>query len=407
MDIRKIREDFPILSQKVNGMPLVYLDNAATTQIPSCVIERITKHYREENANVHRGIHFLSERSTEHFEKARDIVKEFIGAEYPEEIVFTSGTTAGINLAAAGLEHLIEEGDHILTTQLEHHSDLLPWQKLCRRKHAVLDVLPCPDGEPDMAAFQKLLENRPKITAFTHVSNLTGTVMPVRQMTELAQEKGSLVLIDGAQGIRHENVDVKEIGCDYYCFSGHKIIAPTGIGVLYGKKDRLGLIEPPWVGGGMVDIVTLSDYTNGPLPTRLEAGTPNYTGAIALGEALSYIMRVGKPEISGYEKTLTNKAVSMLQEIEEVCILGDPQYRTGAVSFEIRGVHPYDAASVLDKLGIAMRSGNHCAQPALAMFGTDAALRLSVAFYNTEEELTQAGEAIRKTIRMFSKWMKK
>lgn len=407
MDIARIREDFPILSQKVNNRPLVYLDNAATTQLPECVIDCITQHYREDNANVHRGIHYLSERSTAKFEQARDTVKEFLCADYPEEIIFTSGTTDGINLVAAGLESNIEEGDHVLTTQLEHHSNLLPWQRLCKRRKAVLDILPCPDGEPDLDAYIKLLEHHPKIVAFTHVSNLTGSVMPVKQMIALAREKGALVLIDGAQGVRHEDVNVRELDCDFYCFSGHKIMAPTGIGVLYGKKDSLNLIETPKVGGGMVDIVTSYEYTPGPLPTRLEAGTPNYSAAIALGEALRYIMRIGKPEISAYEKQLTQKAVDMLRNMEEVCILGNPQYRTGAVSFNIRGLHPYDVASVLDKLGVAMRSGNHCAQPALAMFGTDAALRLSVAFYNTEEELAQAGEAITETIRMFAKWMKK
>lgn len=403
-DVSKIRKDFPILSVRVNGMPLVYLDNAATTQMPECVIKSIEEHYRNDNANVHRGIHFLSERSTEKFENARDIVRDFLGAEKSEEIIFTSGTTAAVNQVAMGLEHLLEKGDHVLSTQLEHHSNLLPWQKICKNTEAVLDILPCPNGEPDIEAYKKLLENKPKIAAFTHVSNLTGTVMPIEEMTRLAKDAGAIVFIDGAQGIRHEDVSVKKIGCDFYCFSGHKIMGPTGIGAYYGTKNSLELIDTPIVGGGMVDIVTEQDFTYGPLPTRLEAGTPNYSGAIALGEALKYIQETGREYICRYEKALTLKALDMLNRIEGINILGDPKERAGVISFNIEDIHPYDAASILDKMGVAMRSGNHCAQTALSLFNFDAALRLSVAFYNTEEELDVAEEAINRTVKMLRKW---
>lgn len=406
LDVERIRKDFPILDSEVNGQKLIYLDNAATTQLPECVLKRLDQHYRQDNANVHRGIHLLSERSTAAFEDARETVKEFLNAKSIKEIIFTQGTTDSINTVAQGLRMQIQPGDHIVSTQLEHHSDFLPWQRLCKERNAVFHPIPCPDGNLDMDAFKEALSKRPKVVAVTHVSNLTGTVMPIRQLAAMAHEAGALFLVDGAQGIRHDVVDVQELDCDFYCFSGHKILAPTGIGVLYGKEACLELLEPARVGGGMVDVVGLEISTYGPLPTRLEAGTPNYAGAIGLAEALKYLTHIGRNEIAVYEQELTEDAVRSLSALEGVHILGTPAHRSGVVSFTLTDVHPYDAASVLDKLGVALRSGNHCAQTALAMFREEVALRLSVAFYNTHEEIAACCQAIQRTMEMFAKWKK-
>ncbi len=406
LDIEKIRGDFPILHTTVNDRPLVYLDNAATTQLPVCVMERLRHHYCFENANVHRGIHTLSEKSTSAFEEARETVKNFINAEYTEEIIFTQGTTDSINLAAEGMRRQIREGDVIVVTQLEHHSNFLPWQRLCEETGAAFHVVPCPDGIPDMQVFAEKMRLSPKLVAAAHVSNLTGTVLPVKKIEEMSHKAGALFLIDGAQGIRHEAVDVRELNCDFYCFSGHKVMAPGGIGVLYGKKELLETLRPFRMGGGMVDRVTEQYATYGPLPTRLEAGTPNYPGAIGLAAALSWLEQIGKEEIRAYERSLMKDVEEKLSQIEGIRILGHPQERVGAISFVIENIHPYDAASVLDKYGVALRSGNHCAQPALAQFGETAALRMSPAFYNTYDEIAAACNAIEKTMEMFAKWMK-
>lgn len=406
LDVNKIRKDFPVLEEKIGASDLIYLDNAATTQMPLCVQACVREHYLHNNANVHRGIHELSERSTEHFEAAREAVRDFLHADSAEEIIFTSGTTDSINLVASGMEELIDEKDTIVVTELEHHSDFLPWQRLCRQTGASFVVIPCPDGQPDMNAFRQAMECRPKLMAVTQVSNLTGTVMPLQEMISSAHEAGAWFLVDGAQGVRHRVPDVKALDCDFYCFSGHKVMGPTGIGVLYGKKACLMQLEPSRVGGGMVDIVDITGSTYGPLPTRLEAGTPNYVGAIGLAEALRYLQNIGLEEIADYETKLITYAEERLRDISEIRILGDPKERAGAISFVIAGVHPYDAASILDKLGVALRSGTHCAQPALAMFGESAALRLSVAFYNTKDEIDTACEALVRTIRMVQKWTK-
>ncbi len=405
MDFGAVREDFPILSQLVNGRRLIYLDNAATTQVPKRVLARIENHYLHDNANVHRGIHSLSERSTAAYEQARETVRRFIGGASDSQVVFTSGATEAVNLAASGLAHLFSPGDVCIVTVLEHHSNLLPWQRLCRERGARLLVLPCPEGEPDLAQYRRWLDaEKVKLVAAAQVSNLTGTVLPLREMAELAHARGALFFADGAQGLRHGTESVEALGCDLYCFSGHKLCAPTGIGALWGKSGVLETLEPLRLGGGMVDQVTERDFTLAEVPARLEAGTPNIVGALALAEAMDYLTEIGRETIAAREAALTEYAENRLTQIPGLRILGKPKKRAGAISFTLKGVHPYDAASVLDKLGVALRSGTHCAQPALASFGERAALRLSPAFYNTEDELDAAGDAIEKTMEMFRKW---
>lgn len=404
-DFDALREDFPILSQQINDRPLIYLDNAATTQVPRQVLERLARHYRNDNANVHRGIHTLSERSTGAFESARAAVKRFLGGGTDSEVVFTSGTTEAVNLAASGLAHRLSPGDRVIVTVLEHHANLLPWQRVCRERGAALLVLPCPDGEPDTQQYRRWLdEGGVKIVAAAQVSNLTGTVLPLRELSDAAHAHGALFLADGAQGLRHETASVEELGCDFYCFSGHKLCAPTGIGALWGRRPAMELLAPWRLGGGMVDRVSEQDFTCAGLPARLEAGTPNYAGAIALAAAMDYLTAVGREAVAAREAELTAYAERRLARVPGLRILGRPKRRAGAVSFTLDGVHPYDAASVLDKLGVALRSGTHCAQPALASFGLKAALRLSLAFYNTFEELDAAGDAVETTTEMFRKW---
>ena len=402
-DIARIRADFPILSETVNDRPLVYLDNAATTQLPQCVIERMTAHCLHDNANVHRGVHTLSERSTAAFETARDTVRRFLGGE--GEVVFTSGATETVNLAASGLAHTLAPGDRVIVTVLEHHSNLLPWQRVCAQSGAELCVLPCPDGEPDMERYRRLLDaGRVKLVAAAQVSNLTGTVLPLREMFALAHAAGALCFADGAQGMRHTPEGAEATGCDLYCFSGHKVCGPTGIGALWGRSEILEELEPLRLGGGMVDRVAERSFTMAELPARLEAGTPNTVGAVGLAAALDYLTALGRTEIAAREAALAAHAEERLSAIPGLRVLGTPDRRAGVLSFTLAGVHPYDAASVLDKLGVALRSGTHCAQPALASFGLTAALRLSPAFYNTFDEIDAAGDAIEQTMGMFRKW---
>ena len=404
-DFEKLREDFPILSQQVSGRALIYLDNAATTQVPASVLERMVSHYQHDNANVHRGIHTLSERSTAAFESARDTVKRFLGGDADSEAVFTSGATEAVNLAASGLAHLLSPGDVCVVTELEHHANLLPWQRACARSGAELRLLPCPEGEPELDTLRRWLsEGRVKLVAAAQVSNLTGTVLPVREMAEIAHAHGALCFVDGAQGLRHTAESLTALGCDLYCFSGHKVCAPTGIGVLWGKTAALEKLEPLRLGGGMVDRVRAQSYTPADLPARLEAGTPNIAGAIGLAAALDYLSALGREAVAAREQALTDRAEARLSRIPGLHIVGKPKKRAGVLSFTLEGVHPYDAASILDKLGVALRSGTHCAQPALAAFGLTAALRLSPAFYNTPEEIDAAGDAIEKTMEMMKKW---
>lgn len=407
LDVAKIREDFPILTTKIDGRPLIYLDNAATTQVPLCVLERLRSHYLHDNANIHRGIYTLSERSTQAYEDARRTVRDFLGADCKEEIIFTQGTTDSINMVADGIRENLNNNDVIVITELEHHSNFLPWQRLCKRTGATIAIVPCPDGIPDMEVYKKTLARHAKLVAVTQVSNLVGTVMPLGEMTRLAHEAGAVILVDGAQGVRHCCTNVSAQDYDFYCFSGHKIMGSAGIGVLYGKRRLLESLKPSRVGGGMVGVVTNQDFTEAPLPSRLEAGTPNYPGAVAVAEAIRYLGRLGRKAVADYEGMLIGYAEKKLSEVTGLHVLGHPVNRAGVVSFVLDHIHPYDAASILDKFGVAVRSGTHCAQPALNRFGVSAALRLSPAFYNTREEIDEACLAIRKTQDFMRKWTNK
>ncbi len=404
LNIEKIRTDFPILSRTVYGRPLVYLDNSATTQLPNQVLECLSEFYSEYNSNIHRGIYYLSEQTTQKYEDAREKVKEFIHAESSSEIVFTQGTTDSVNLIAESFsEGFVEEGDHIIVSQLEHHSNFVPWQMLCRKKGAVLRILPSRDGEFCLDEYKGMLNEKTKLVAVTQVSNLTGTVTPLKEMIELAHKNETPVLVDGAQGIRHENVDVQHLGCDFYCFSGHKMIAPTGIGVLFINSKWLDKLGPQRFGGGMVDKVTEKDTSFIDAPYKFEAGTPNYSGAIALGKAIDYINAIGKKDISFHEAFLIDYAAKELERIDGLRILGQPAKRSGALSFILKEVHPYDLASLLDKLGIAVRAGTHCAQLALKSFDLDSATRISPAFYNTKEEIDLLIDGIKQSKRFLIK----
>lgn len=410
------RQDFPILDQELYGKPLVYLDNAATSQMPQQVIDRLTEHYQSEHANIHRGIHFLSEKSTEAVEHARKTIQDFINAREADEIIFTQGTTDSIHLVSAGIVEAIRQemadvsqsGDErigIVTTQMEHHSDYVPWQQVCKQTGAAFFVCPAPDGELDLEALEEILKNNKiRLVACAHVSNLTGTVNPLDVIIPLAHRYGAEVLVDGAQGILHQPVDVQALDCEYYCFSGHKMVGPTGIGVLYGKRMCLEKLPPVRFGGGMVDIVTEEETTWGPIPHRFEAGTPNIAGAIGLGAAVEYLMTHDIDAMHAYEDELLKYALESIEALDHVRILGHPKKRSGAIAFVVDGAHPYDIASMIDKAGVAVRSGNHCAQPMLKALGESAAVRVSPAFYNTREEIDILCEVLAKVIGMLRRF---
>ena len=400
------RKDFPILDQEIYGKPLVYLDNAATSQMPVQVMERLLAHYKREHANIHRGIHYLSEKSTEAVEQARKTIRDFVGAAEAEEIIFTQGTTDSIHLVSAGIaEQIQQEKAGIVTTQMEHHSNYVPWQQICRQTGAEFFVCPAPDGELDLNALEEILKNnRIRLVACAHVSNLTGTVNPLDQIIPLAHRYGAEVLVDGAQGILHQPVNVQELDCEYYCFSGHKMTGPTGIGVLYGKRACLEKLPPVRFGGGMVDIVTEQKTTWGPVPHRFEAGTPNIAGIIGLGAAVEYLLGHDLKEMHAWEEELMAYALDQIGALDHVRILGHPKKRAGAIAFAVDGAHPYDIASMIDKAGVAVRSGNHCAQPMLQALGESAAVRVSPAFYNTKEEIDILCETLEKVITMLRKF---
>ncbi len=410
------RKDFPILSQEIYGKPLVYLDNAATSQMPAQVMERLAEHYKTEHANIHRGIHYLSEKSTEAVEQAREKIQAFIGAKEAEEIIFTQGTTDSIHLVSAGIaeelrsklaEGTLDDDNRtgIVTTQMEHHSNYVPWQQVCRQTGAEFFVCPAPDGELDLNALEKILKNnRIRLVACAHVSNLTGTVNPLERIIPLAHRYGAEVLVDGAQGILHQPVNVQELDCEYYCFSGHKMTGPTGIGVLYGKRACLEKLPPVRFGGGMVDIVTEQKTTWGPVPHRFEAGTPNIAGIIGLGAAVEYLLEHDLGAMHAWEEELMSYALEKIGALPYVRILGHPKKRAGAIAFAVDGAHPYDIASMIDKAGVAVRSGNHCAQPMLQALGESAAVRVSPAFYNTKEEVDTLCEVLVKVITMLRRF---
>ncbi len=401
-DVEKIRKDFPVLQQKVYGNPLIYLDNGATSQKPRVVIEKINSFYSLTNSSIHRGIHFLSEQATTEYESARNRVKEFINAEHDHEIIFTAGTTASINSVAFSFgEKYIKAGDEIILTEMEHHANIVPWQMLCDRKGCKLKIVPIDDnGDLLLEDFEKMFTPKTRILAITHVSNALGTINPVREMIKTAHANNVPVLVDGAQSIQHGVVDVSDLDCDFFVFSGHKIYGPTGIGVLYGKEKWLEEMPPYQGGGDMIKNVTFEKTTYNDLPFKFEAGTTNYVGAVGLAAALDYLTETGREEIEEYESELTGYAHGKLSQVEGLKFFGTSANKIGILSFLIDGIHQYDAGMIIDKLGIAVRTGTHCAQPVMDHFGIDGTLRASLAFYNTKDEIDRLYEALLKVKQM-------
>ena len=403
LDIQKIRADFPILSQKVNGKPLVYFDNGATSQKPQVVIDAISKYYSEINANIHRGVHTLSQLATDAYEVSRNTIQKHINAKHNHEIIFTSGTTFGINLVANGFGSLLKAGDEVMVSALEHHSNIVPWQFLCEKTGAKLVVIPMNQkGELMMSAVDKLLSDKTKIVAVNHISNALGTVNPIEYIIKKAHQVGAAVLIDGAQATPHLKPDVQALDCDFYVFSGHKICAPTGVGILYGKEEWLRKLPPYQGGGEMIAEVTFEKTTYADLPHKFEAGTPNISGGIVLGTALDYMNSIGFENIASYEQELLEYGTKRLLEIEGLTIYGTSENKASVISFNIEGIHPYDIGTIIDKLGIAVRTGHHCAQPIMNFFNIPGTIRASFAFYNTKEEIDTFVEAVKKAQMMLS-----
>ncbi len=403
-DVARIRGDFPILRREVNGRPLVYLDSAATSQKPQVVIDRISRYYAEENANVHRGVHFLSQLATREIEDARIKAQRFLNAAESHEVIFTRGTTEGINLVAQSYgRKYVHAGDEILISALEHHSNIVPWQMLCEQAGAKLRVIPINDqGELLLDEFAKLLNPRVRIVAVNHISNALGTINPIRRIIELAHSQDIPVLIDGAQAAPHLKIDVRELDCDFYAFSGHKICGPTGIGILYGKSHWLESM-PPFMGGGdMIASVTFEKSTWNTLPYKFEAGTPNIADAIGLGTAIDYLNEIGLDRIAAYEHELLQYATETIGAIPGVTIIGTAREKASVLSFTLDGVHPHDIGTVLDQLGIAIRAGHHCAQPVMKRFNVPATARASFAFYNTKEEIDALAAALHQVIEVFN-----
>ena len=401
LDIQKIRADFPILSTKVHGKPLVYFDNGATTQKPLQVINRIRDYYEEENSNVHRGVHQLSQIATEKFENARTYITGFINAKSEKEIIFTRGTTESINLMATVLDSWVFANEEVLVTAMEHHSNLVPWQQLCKRQKAKLKIIPVSnEGELDLDLFREMLSPKVKLLALTHISNVLGTINPLKEIIEIAHSFGIPVLIDGAQAIAHTKVDVQDLDCEFYAFSAHKAYGPMGIGVLYGKETWMKRLPPYQFGGEMIDQVHFEESTFNTLPYKFEAGTPNVAGVLGMEAGLRYIEQQGIENIQQHEDQLLDYATGLLQEIEGVRIVGKAKAKTAVLSFVINGIHPYDIGSILDQMGIAIRTGNHCAQPLVESFGLPGTIRASFAMYNTREEVDVFFAALEKAIEM-------
>ncbi|MBM4220920.1 MAG: cysteine desulfurase [Gammaproteobacteria bacterium] len=402
-DVEAIRRDFPILHQQINGYPLAYLDSAASTQRPVQVIDAIRHYYAHDHANVHRGVHTLSHRATDIHEGARETTRRFINARSTREIVFTRGTTESINLVAATLGQRLRSGDEILISAMEHHSNIVPWQMLCAQRGTVLRVAPIDDrGELLLDELEKLMGERTRLVAITHVSNALGTVNPVQQIVSMAHARGIPVLIDGAQAIAHQPVDVQALGCDFYAFSGHKMCGPTGIGVLYGREALLETL-PPWQGGGdMILTVSFSGTTYNELPYRLEAGTPHIAGAAGLAAAIDYLQGIGLENIARHEAGLLAYACDVLGTLPGLRMVGTAAHRAGVASFNIDGIHPHDIGTVLDQHGVAIRAGHHCAMPVMERYGIPGTARASFAFYNTRAEIDQMVGALRLAIRMFA-----
>lgn len=402
MDINSIRNDFPILGRKVNGKPLIYLDSGATAQKPECVIEAVNRLHREQNANIHRGVHRLSEEATELYEQARERVRTFIGAEQREEVIFTAGATASINTVAyAWGERFLHAGDNIIISEMEHHSNIVPWQLLAERKGAEIRVLPFEDsGRLMVERLDDLLDEHTRMVAVTQASNTLATRPELRWIIEKAHAAGAHVMVDGCQGVVHGGVDVSSLDCDFYAFSGHKLYGPTGIGVLYGKRELLEQMPPFLCGGDMVDRVSFAKTTYAPLPLKYEAGTANFIGAIGLGEAIEYLRGLDLASIEAYERELTHYAEQQLQQIEGLRIYGTTENKCSIISFNVEGVHHYDLGMILDKLGIAIRTGQHCAEPVMAHYGITGMCRASIAMYNTREEMDALFKGVERAVRM-------
>ena len=403
LNIEEIRKDFPILSRTVYNRPLVYLDNAATTQKPRAVVEAMTDEYYSVNANVHRGVHYLSQQATELHEQARANVQEFINARSEAEIIFTRGTTESLNLVAFSFgEAFLKEGDEVLVSVMEHHSNIVPWQMLRDRRGIVLKVIPMTDeGEIDLEAYKNLFSPRTRLVCIAHVSNVLGTVNPVKEMTAIAHAHGAKVLVDGAQSVPHRRVDVQDIGCDFLTFSGHKIYGPTGIGVLYGREELLEQMPPYQGGGEMIARVSFEKTTYERLPFKFEAGTPDYVGSHALAVALDYVRRIGQDEIAAHEADLTRYAMEQLSLIPDMKIYGTAREKDAVISFNVGNIHPLDLGTLLDRLGIAIRTGHHCAQPLMARCGVESMARASFALYNTRAEVDTLVVGIDRVRKMF------
>ena len=399
--ITKIRSNFPILSQKVNNKPLVYFDNGATTQKPLEVINKVSNYYSYENSNVHRGAHQLSQHATELYENARKYVTDYIGAKSEKETIFTKGTTDSINLVAATMSSFIQEDDEIMITVMEHHSSLVPWQQLCIKQKAKLVIIPIDDdGNLDMDAFKRMINSSTKLIAVTHISNVLGTIVPVKEIVKIAHKQGVPVLIDGAQAIAHIPVNVSDIDCDFYAFSAHKAYGPMGVGVLYGKTEWLNKLPPYQFGGEMINNVTIEKTTFNSLPYKFEAGTPNVGGVLGMEAGLKYINEIGIKNIQKYEDELLAYASEKILKIDDVKIIGTANEKTAVLSFVIDGVHPYDLGTLLDQMGIAIRTGNHCAQPLLESLGLTGTIRASFGLYNTFKEVDIFIDAMKKAIGM-------
>ncbi|MBN1789397.1 MAG: cysteine desulfurase [Bacteroidales bacterium] len=403
-NVNAIRNDFPILHREVYNKPLIYLDNGATTQKPLRVINCIRDFQRFRNSSIHRGVHYLSEQATGEFENARKTVQQFIHALHPHEIIFTPGTTASINgIAFSFGEKYVKAGDEILITEMEHHANIVPWQMLCERKKAVLKVIPFSDeGKLKLDELDRLITPKTRLITVIHVSNTLGTVNPVEEIIRKAHASDIPVLVDGAQSVQHTPIDVQKMDCDFFVFSGHKVYGPTGIGILYGKEKWLEELPPFQGGGEMVDVVTMEKTTYNGLPFKFEAGTPNYIGAIALAEALQYISGLGLDHIAAYEQELLDYGISKLSELEYVKLYGTTRPKSAVISFNLDGIHPYDAGMIMDKMGIAVRTGTHCAQPVMQHYGISGTIRASLALYNTCEELDALVDSVKKVKTMFS-----
>lgn len=400
-NIEEIRSQFPILKRKVHGKDLIYFDNGATVQKPQMVIDCINHYYENDNANIHRGVHHLSQIGTQQYEDARITIQKYLNAKHDHEIIFTKGTTDGINLVAQSMTTKVSKGDEIVITAMEHHSNIVPWQMLCERTGASLKVIPMnQNGTLQFEKIDELITDKTKIVAFTHVSNSLGTVNPIRDIIAKAKSVNALTLIDGAQAIQHLQVDVQELDCDFYIFSGHKVYGPTGVGILYGKEDVLNDLPPYQGGGDMIKTVTFEKTTYNDLPHKFEAGTPNIVGGIALGKAFEFLNSINLKDLLDYEHELLEYATTEIKKIEGVKIFGEGACKTSVLSFLVEGTHPYDVGTLLDKMGVAVRTGHHCAQPVMDFFEIPGTIRLSIAMYNTKEEIDYFIKSLQRAVNM-------